>query len=38
MKNVWSIERLLKNADVLRSEKGKNPTTALYSETTKPEN
>ena len=35
MKHVWRIDRLLKNANVLKSGAGKNPTTALYSETTK---
>ena len=38
MKNVWSIDRLLKNANVLQSEIGKNPITPLYSETEKIKN
>ena len=37
MKHVWNIERLVKNANVLESGTGKNPTSALYSKTTKPE-
>ena len=37
MKHVWSTDRLLKNANILNSGTGKNPTTALYSETTKNE-
>ena len=36
MEHVWSIERLLKNADVLKLGIGKNPITGLYRETTKP--
>ena len=32
MKHVWSIGRLLKNANVLNSGTYKNPTTSLYSE------
>ena len=35
MKHVCSIERLLKNDNVTKSQTSKNPTTALYSETTK---
>lgn len=37
MKNVRSISRLLKNTNVLKSGTGNNPSTALYSKTTKPE-
>ena len=36
-KKCWNIDRLLKNANVLRSGTGKNPTPAVCSETTKPE-
>ena len=36
-KYVWSIDKLLKNANVLQEKTGKNPTTPLYSQTTKPE-
>ena len=35
MKNYWSIDRLLKNVNVLQIETGKNPTTPLYSDTKK---
>ena len=38
IKHVWSIGRLLKNANVLMSRQGKNPTDPLYSETAEPEN
>ena len=38
MEHVWSIDKLLKNVLVLKSGTSKNPTTALYSKTTKPEN
>ena len=38
MKHVWNMDRSLKNANVLMSGICKNPTTALYSETTKLEN
>ena len=31
MKQVWSIDRLLKNANVLLPRTGKNPTADLYS-------
>ena len=36
MKHVWSIDRLLNNANTLAGT-DKNPPTALYSETRKPE-
>ena len=35
MKNYYSIDRLLKNVNVLQVGTGKNPTTPLYSETKK---
>ena len=35
MKNFWSIDRLLKDVDVLQVGTGKNPTSLLYSETKK---
>ena len=35
IKNYWSIDRLLKNINVLQAETGKNPTTLLYSDTKK---
>ena len=35
-KQLLSIEKLLKNAKVSQSGMGKNPTNALYKETTKP--
>ena len=35
MKNYWSIDRLLKNVNVLQIETGKNQTTPLYSDTKK---
>ena len=31
MKHVWSIDRLLKNPNVLMSGPAKNPTASLYS-------
>ena len=34
MEYVWSIDRLLKNNNILKSRTGKNPITT-YSETTK---
>ena len=37
MKHIWIIDRLLKNSNILKSGTGKILTTALYSETTKPE-
>ena len=37
MKYKWSINRLVKNANLLNSGTGKYPVTDLYSETTKPE-
>ena len=36
MKHVWSIDRHLKNYNILQVGKGKNPTISLYSKTTKP--
>ena len=38
MKDVWSINKPLKNANVLQIGTGQNPTTPLYSETTKLQN
>ena len=38
MKNYYSIDRLLKNVNVLQVGTGKNPTTTLYIETKKSEN
>ena len=38
IKNYYSIDRLLKNANVLQAGTGKNPTTPLYSDTKKSEN
>ena len=35
MKNYWSIDRLLKNINVLPVGTGKNPATPLYSDTKK---
>ena len=37
MKHAWRIDRLLKNANILKSGIGQNPTTALYNETTQTE-
>ena len=37
MKNYWSIDRLLKNVNVLQVGTGKNTTTPLYCETKKSE-
>ena len=37
MDYFWSIDKLLKNVNVLESGTSKNPTTALCSKTTKPE-
>ena len=34
MKQIWSIDRLLQNANILKTE----ARAALYSESTKPEN
>ena len=33
----WALTSFLKNANISQLRRGKNPTTALYSETTKPE-
>ena len=38
MKHVWSIGKLLKNANALPVGTGKSKTTLLYSETKKHEN
>ena len=38
MKNYCSIEKLLKNVNVLQVGTGKNPTSPLYSKTKKSEN
>ena len=38
MKHIWSNDRLLKNANSLKSRIGKNLTTFLNSETTKSKN
>ena len=35
IKNYYSVDRLLKNVNVLQVGPGKNPTTPLYSETKK---
>ena len=35
MKNLWSIDRLLKHVHVLQLRTGKNQSTPLYSETKK---
>ena len=37
IKHLLSIDNRLKNPNILWVETGKNPTTALYSTTTKPE-
>ena len=33
MQHLWSVDRLLKNANFLKSGTGKNIATVLYSET-----
>ena len=38
VRHFLNIDKLLKNANVSQLGTGKNPTTALYSETTKHEN
>ena len=38
MKHVWNIDKLLKNTNALQVRTCKNPTTVLYSKTTKTEN
>ena len=35
MKNYYSIDRLLKNVNILQVGTGKNPNTPLYSDTKK---